>query len=91
MTKYYSDLSIINSNEIDEEDADEYGVSDTVGWSYQLDIASILQQQSKYRELIDKLNRDEFALKNEFAWARKYFNSLKTKHTASGDDLFDLF
>ena len=70
---------------------EEYGTPDVVGWVYDFDVNTIRKNPSKYFDLIERLDDDEFVLKQEYMEMREYLKKLQAKQKPTGNSLFDLF
>ena len=68
----------------------EHGTPDTVGWYYEVDIATILDDVDQYEDLLKMLDREDFTFKLEYIKARELLNDLKAKQKSSDDCLLDL-
>ena len=69
----------------------EYGTSDVVGRAYEFNVEDVRKNPSKYKELLDCLDNDQFILKEEYVKMRQYMEKLQAKQKPTGDGLFDLF
>lgn len=82
---------LVNADEVDWEYEKEYGIPDTVGWVYEFEIEAVRKESNEYKELLDCLDDDKFALKKDYVEIRKYLEKLQAKQRSTGDNLFDLF
>jgi hypothetical protein len=83
--------NLANLDDVSYEYKNEYGDPEPVGWVLEFDIAEVRKKRTKYKELLEMLDADDFVLKCEFADAREYLSALVTKQKPTGDGLFDLF
>ncbi|MEG0835092.1 MAG: NACHT domain-containing protein, partial [Christensenellaceae bacterium] len=82
---------LIELNEVPSEYTREFGEPDVVGRNYEIEIETLLSDSQRYKDIIERLEHDDFPLMTEFKKAREYFNRLLDSHFVTSDDLFDLF
>lgn len=82
---------LIDANKVSCEYKREYGMPDTVGWVYEFNVEDVRKRPTAYRELLDRLDDDEFVLKKEYMKVRQYMKKLQAKQRLTGNSLFDLF
>ncbi len=85
------DNKLVNLDDVSYDYKNDYGAPDPIGWVLEFDIADVRKKRTKYKELVEILDADDFVLKIEFEDAREYLNALVAKQRPTGDGLFDLF
>ena len=61
-----------------------------IGYVLDFKIEDIRERSDEYKELLDKLKRDDFVFKREFTEMHKYLNILTNRVRERSDDLHDL-
>lgn len=67
------------------------GTEETVGYSYFVQVAELLDGSEQYSELMRALDDDRFLFKAEYLAARQYLDDIKRRQRESDDDIDDLF
>lgn len=60
-----------------------------VGYTYNVEIATILSEPSKYKEFMVGLEDDRFTLKKLYNRLWDYYTEIKSRQEPTGADLFD--
>lgn len=68
-----------------------FGVPKHCGWLYSFNVSEILAHKEQYVDIISALDAEDFPMKTEYYSMRRYQMELSRQHSASSDDLFDLF
>lgn len=85
------DQSLVEIGEISYEYQQEYGMSDEVGWLYEVDIGKLREKRFLHKDMLAALDDDSFSLKKEYGAARECLNNLLDKQRPKGHNFFDRF
>ncbi|QHQ61472.1 NACHT domain-containing protein [Anaerocolumna sedimenticola] len=83
--------TLVDADDVGWDYKNEYGIPDIVGRVYEFDVEAVRKKPTEYKELLDCLDNDQFALKEEYVEMRRYLEKLQAKQKPTGGSLFDLF